>query len=44
MADLIEQIDVLQSADVAETVAFLTTVPAHVNLTEITILPTAQVI
>ncbi|SDK21692.1 NADP-dependent 3-hydroxy acid dehydrogenase YdfG [Nocardioides sp. YR527] len=44
MADLIEQIDVLQSADVAETVAFLAAVPAHVNLTEITILPTAQAI
>ncbi|ONI73983.1 short-chain dehydrogenase [Kribbella sp. ALI-6-A] len=44
MADLIEQIDVLQSSDVAETVAFMTALPAHVNLTEITILPTAQVI
>ncbi|ADB30597.1 short-chain dehydrogenase/reductase SDR [Kribbella flavida DSM 17836] len=44
MADLIAQIDVLQSTDVAETVAFMTALPAHVNLTEITILPTAQVI
>ncbi|MBI5338104.1 MAG: SDR family oxidoreductase [Mycolicibacterium rufum] len=44
MADLIEQIDVLQSADVAETVAFMAALPQHVNLTEITILPTAQVI
>ncbi|MGW1346065.1 SDR family oxidoreductase [Kribbella sp. NPDC002412] len=44
MADLIEQIDVLQSSDVAETVAFMAALPAHVNLTEITILPTAQVI
>jgi len=44
MADLIDQIDVLQSEDIAETVAFLTAVPKHVNLTEITILPTAQAI
>ncbi|WP_410566300.1 SDR family oxidoreductase [Amycolatopsis sp. cmx-4-61] len=44
MADLIEQIDVLQSADIAETVAFMAAVPRHVNLTEITILPTAQAI
>lgn len=44
MADLIEQIDVLQSADVAETVAFIAALPQHVNLTEITILPTAQTI
>lgn len=44
MADLINQIDVLQSADVAETVAFMAAVPRHVNLTEITILPTAQAI
>lgn len=44
MADLIDQIDVLQSEDVAETVAFVAAVPKHVNLTEITILPTAQII
>ncbi|MFI2364074.1 SDR family oxidoreductase [Promicromonospora sp. NPDC019610] len=44
MADLIEQIDVLQSEDVAETVAFLAGLPKHVNLTEITILPTQQII
>ncbi|PVY33748.1 SDR family oxidoreductase [Williamsia muralis] len=44
MADLIDQIDVLQSADVAETVSFIAALPAHVNLTEVTILPTAQVI
>lgn len=44
MADLIEQIDVLQSRDVAETVAFVTGQPRHVNLTEITILPTQQII
>lgn len=44
MAGLIAEIDVLQSADVAETVAFLAGLPAHVNLTEITILPTRQII
>ena len=44
MADLIKQIDVLQAADIAETVAFLASVPKHVNLTEITILPTEQII
>lgn len=44
MADLIQQIDVLQSADIAETVAFVAALPKHVNLTELTILPTAQVI
>ncbi|MGI5121687.1 SDR family oxidoreductase [Marinactinospora thermotolerans] len=44
MADLIERIDVLSSEDVAETVAFMSAVPKHVNLTEITILPTEQVI
>ncbi len=44
MADLLEQIDVLQSADIAETVAFVAAVPRHVNLTEITVLPTAQAI
>ncbi|MET8829019.1 SDR family oxidoreductase [Streptomyces sp. NPDC004610] len=44
MADLIHDIEVLQSADIAETVAFMAAVPRHVNLTEITILPTAQAI
>ncbi|MFD7552682.1 SDR family oxidoreductase [Streptomyces sp. NPDC059578] len=44
MADLIRDIDVLQSADIAETVAFMAAVPRHVNLTEITILPTAQAV
>lgn len=44
MADLIEDIDVLSAADVAETVAFIASVPRHVNLTEITILPTQQAI
>ncbi|WP_197375234.1 SDR family oxidoreductase [Mycolicibacterium baixiangningiae] len=44
MADLLADIDVLTPADVAETVAFIAAVPRHVNLTEITILPTAQAI
>jgi NADP-dependent 3-hydroxy acid dehydrogenase YdfG len=44
MAGLIHDIDVLQGADIAETIAFMTTVPRHVNLTEITVLPTAQAI
>ena len=44
MADLLTQIDALRSEDVAETVAFLAAVPKHVNLTEITILPTEQAI
>jgi NADP-dependent 3-hydroxy acid dehydrogenase YdfG len=44
MADLIEQIDVLQSADIAEIVSFTVSVPRHVNLTEIHILPTEQII
>ncbi|MGW2139303.1 SDR family oxidoreductase, partial [Streptomyces sp. NPDC001773] len=44
MADLIHDIDCLQSADVAETVAFMAAVPRHVNLTEITTMPTAQAI
>jgi NADP-dependent 3-hydroxy acid dehydrogenase YdfG len=44
MADLINDIDVLTADDVAETVAFIASVPRHVNLTEITILPTQQAI
>ncbi len=44
MADLIHDIDVLSPADVAETVAFIASMPRHVNLTEITILPTAQAV
>jgi len=44
MADLLDDIDVLTPADVAETVAFIASVPRHVNLTEITILPTQQAI
>ncbi|MDF2825999.1 MAG: short-chain dehydrogenase/reductase, partial [Mycobacterium sp.] len=42
MADLINDIDVLTAEDVAETVGFIASVPRHVNLTEITILPTQQ--
>ncbi len=44
MADLIRDIDVLTAADVAETVGFIAAVPRHVNLTEITILPTEQAV
>jgi NADP-dependent 3-hydroxy acid dehydrogenase YdfG len=44
MADLLRQIDCLSSQDVVETVAFVASVPRHVNLTEITILPTEQAI
>jgi NADP-dependent 3-hydroxy acid dehydrogenase YdfG len=44
MAGLIHDIDVLQGADIAETVAFMAALPRHVNLTEITILPTAQAV
>jgi NADP-dependent 3-hydroxy acid dehydrogenase YdfG len=44
MAGLISDIDVLTAADVAETVAFIASVPRHVNLTEITILPTQQAV
>ncbi|MGY1846108.1 MULTISPECIES: SDR family oxidoreductase [unclassified Blastococcus] len=44
MAGLLKNIDVLSAQDVAETVAFIAAAPRHVNLTEITILPTEQVI
>jgi NADP-dependent 3-hydroxy acid dehydrogenase YdfG len=44
MADLINDIDVLTAEDVAETVGFIASVPRHVNLTEITILPTQQAV
>lgn len=44
MADLINDIDVLSADDVAETVGFIASVPRHVNLTEITILPTQQAV
>ncbi|MFF4632763.1 hypothetical protein [Streptomyces griseorubiginosus] len=42
MAGLIRAIEVLQGADIAETVAFMAAVPRHVQLTENTALPTAQ--
>ena len=42
--ELLRDIDVLSPADIAETVAFIASVPRHVNLTEITILPTQQAI
>ncbi|MGV9533240.1 SDR family oxidoreductase [Streptosporangium sandarakinum] len=44
MEGLLTEIDPLRSADVAETVAFIAASPRHVNLTEITILPTAQAV
>ncbi|NJP97700.1 SDR family oxidoreductase [Nonomuraea sp. FMUSA5-5] len=44
MEGLLTEIDPLRSADVAETVAFIAAAPRHVNLTEITILPTAQAV
>ncbi|MFD7700683.1 hypothetical protein [Streptomyces caelestis] len=44
MADLLQQIDCLQPEDIAETVAFIASLPRHVNLTEITVLPTEQAI
>ncbi|SPL94512.1 unnamed protein product [[Actinomadura] parvosata subsp. kistnae] len=44
MEGLLTEIDPLRSADVAETVAFIAASPRHVNLTDITILPTAQAV
>jgi NADP-dependent 3-hydroxy acid dehydrogenase YdfG len=44
MADLLEQIETLTSEDIAETVAYVAALPRHVNLTEITVLPTAQAV
>ncbi|GAA5165324.1 MULTISPECIES: SDR family oxidoreductase [Amycolatopsis] len=44
MADLLRDIECLSPADVAETIAFIASVPRHVNLSEITILPTAQAV
>jgi len=44
MADLVKEFDVLQPADIAEAVAFIASVPRHVNLAELHILPTEQVI
>ncbi|MEW2549878.1 SDR family oxidoreductase [Streptomyces sp. NPDC047002] len=42
IAALLNDIDVLQGADIAETVAFMAALPRHVNLSEITVFPTAQ--
>ncbi|MFJ8818684.1 SDR family oxidoreductase [Amycolatopsis thermoflava] len=44
MADLLRDIECLSPVDVAETIAFIAAVPRHVNLSEITILPTAQAV
>lgn len=44
LADLINGIKVLRPTDVAETVAFIAAVPWHVNLAEVTILPTEHAI
>ncbi|MEE1943312.1 hypothetical protein V1L54_28575 [Streptomyces sp. TRM 70361] len=44
MAGLLRDIDCLRSDDIAETVAFMAAAPRHVNLTEITVMPTAQAI
>lgn len=44
MAELIDTIDVLQPQDIAETIALITSFPRHVNISEVTILPTAQAI
>jgi NADP-dependent 3-hydroxy acid dehydrogenase YdfG len=38
-----QTLEVLQSEDVAETIAFTTSLPKHVNLQQVTIVPTAQV-
>ncbi|MGW7692957.1 SDR family oxidoreductase [Streptomyces asiaticus] len=42
MAGLLNDIECLRSTDIAETVAFLASLPRHVNISELTILPTAQ--
>ena len=44
MAELIKTIDVLTPADIAEMIAFIASAPRHVNLSEATILPTAQAV
>ena len=44
MAELIDTIDVLQPQDIAETIALITSLPRHVNISEVTVLPTAQAI
>lgn len=42
MADLLQDVECLTGADIAEIVAFMAAAPRHVNLTEITVFPTAQ--
>ncbi|MFI1094878.1 hypothetical protein [Streptomyces sp. NPDC020917] len=44
MAGLLHDIECLRGADIAETVAFIAAVPRHVNISELTILPTAQAV
>jgi NADP-dependent 3-hydroxy acid dehydrogenase YdfG len=40
VTELMNAIEVLQPADVAETIAFVASAPRHVNLSEITVMPT----
>ncbi|SEG84283.1 NADP-dependent 3-hydroxy acid dehydrogenase YdfG [Actinacidiphila yanglinensis] len=42
MAGLLRDIECLRDNDIAETVAFIAALPRHVNISELTILPTAQ--
>ncbi|MFI8860925.1 SDR family oxidoreductase [Streptomyces prasinus] len=42
MAGLLRDIECLRSTDIAETVAFIAALPRHVNISELTVLPTAQ--
>ncbi|MFE9941948.1 SDR family oxidoreductase [Streptomyces hirsutus] len=42
MAGLLRDIECLCSTDIAETVAFIAALPRHVNISELTVLPTAQ--
>lgn len=42
MAALLRDIDCLRGDDIAEIVGFVASLPRHVNLSELTILPTAQ--
>lgn len=44
MAGLLKDIECLRSTDIAETVAFIGSLPRHVNISELTILPTAQAV
>ena len=42
MAGLLHDIECLRGTDIAETVALIAALPRHVNISELTILPTAQ--